>query len=648
MPTGISLFVLYMAQWRCRSARVGICLQETAIALFCAPVAFVLPHVPRGYIVVDAMGIGICLFARDGGVGLARGGSALCRIGCRVGIRLAQRGPQLEVKTAKGLVDTSELRAQVEGVRPTAMGVDVATRSLLRALSFLRHGHASPFDALIDMICVDRLDEERAERFAIYYQLRSSLKGECIEVASAFSQGEDLLSVVALWPAAAWLEREISDLFGIVFRGHPDPRRLFFLDSHRGYPLRKDHGLTEYPELFRGPVQTAEAVAAQEEDGQVNALGFGSLYPAWGRAHNMALYVEGDRVRRADVALGHAYAGIEKLAEMRPYISGVELAARLGPRCGRAASLAFVLAAEQLLSIEPPPRAQAIRVLAVELERIVAHLAWCADLAQRAEAHAVCRYAWEVRAEAMAILQGVPVVQIGGVQLDIDAALVAELISFCASLADVVKTLTAALIDMGSWSDRACGTGVLGGALAWAWGASGPVLRASGIAADRRLDAPYCDYEAGVFTAIVGECGDAWDRCAVRLREIELSARLISARLLDLPAGGWRLTDEKVVVPIAHERASAEAMIHHFGVWMHGHGVQPPADKTAFVSVEAPAGELACFMASDGSDRPCRLHFRTPSFFHAQLFGRLVVGLTIERAALVWDSLDISAAEMDR
>ena len=568
-------------------------------------------------------------------------------MGCGLVVRLAQGSAHLEVRE-QSTVDLSALCAEIEGVRPTAMGVHVCVRSLQRALRFLRHGNEPIFDALIDMACVDRFDEEADKRFTIFYQLRSSHKGECLEVASDFAVGEDLSSVVALWPAASWLEREICDLFGVVFRGHPGPRRLFFLPSHRGYHLRKDDCPANHFELAHAPVATPKKVAVQEEDGQVNCLELGTLHPAWGRAQSMVLYLEGDRVNRAEVALGYAYAGIEKLAEIRPYASGVELAARLGPRCGRAASLAFVLAAEQLLSIESPPRAQAIRVIAVELERIVAHLAWYADLAQRAEAETICLYAWQVRAEAMAILQGIPGVQIGGVQLDIDADLAAELIAFCSSLKDVVKTLQASLVNTGIWRERARGAGVLGGARAWAWGASGPVLRASGIAADRRLDAPYCDYEPGSFAAITGECGDAWDRCAVRLREMEQSASLLSTRLFALPAGQWRSTDEKVVVPVAHEPTNAEAMIHHFGAWMHGHGLQPPAGKTAFVSVEAPAGELACFMVSDGSDRPCRLHFRTPSFFHAQLFARLAVGLTVERAALVWDSLDVSAAEVDR
>ncbi|MGY8823002.1 MAG: NADH-quinone oxidoreductase subunit D-related protein [Candidatus Latescibacterota bacterium] len=554
----------------------------------------------------------------------------------------------MEVKTERPAIGALEVCAEVEGVLPTATGVEVSARSLQRALTFLLHKNEPPFDTLIDITCVDRLFKGEGERFAIYYQLRSSREGVCIEVVSALAEGEELASVVALWPAAAWLELEIRDFFGLGFCGHPDLRHLFFHDSHQGYPLRKDFRPTEYSALANVYVQAAVIEEAEEEDGQVNLLDFGCSNPAWGRAQNMSLSVEGDRVHRVESRLGYAYAGIEKLAEERSYMSGVELAARLGPRCARAAALAFVLATEELLSIEVPMRARTIRVIGAELERIVAHLAWYANLAQRADSHAICRYAWEVRSEAVALLQGVPIAQVGGVQTDIGEALAAELISLCSHLPDMVKTLDAALIRTGAWSDRAHGAGVLGGALALAWGASGPVLRASGIAADRRLDAPYCDYHAGSFTAIIGECGDAWDRCYVRLREIELSAALLSERLLALPAGEWRLMDEKVVVPVAHERGSAEGMIHHFAIWMHGHGLQPPAGKTAFVSVEAPAGELGCFIVSDGSDRPCRLHFRAPSLLHTQIFSRLAVGLSLGRAALVWDSLDISAAETDR
>lgn|GEM_PF-41130 len=554
----------------------------------------------------------------------------------------------MEVKKERPVVDFSELCVRVEEVRPTVTGVEVGVRNLHHGLAFLRHGNEPPFDMLVDITCEDRLLRGGEERFVVFYQLRSSRGGKCIEVVSALREGEDLVSVVALWPAAAWLEMEIRDFFGLHFCGHPDQRRLFFLDSHSGYPLRKDYCPIEDLEPAREFVSALVTEEAEEEDGEVNLLEFGLSHPAWGRAQNIALGVEGDRVRQVEIRLGHAHAGIEKLVETRPYMSGVEIAARLGPRCARAATLAFVLATEELLSIEAPPRAQAIRVIGLELERIVAYLAWFADLAQHADSHAVCRYAWEVRSAAAVLLQGVPVAQVGGIQVDIEPALAAELAALCSSLPGVVRALDAALLSSGGWSDRARGVGVLGGALALAWGASGPVLRASGVSADRRLDAPYCDYGASSFAAIIGEYGDTWDRCYIRLREIERSATLISERLLTLPVDSWRLIDEKLVVPVVHERSSVEAMIHHHGIWMHGHGLQPPVGKTAFVSVEAPAGELACFMVSDGSDRPCRLHFRVPSLLHAQIFPRLAVGLSIERAELVWDSLDISAAEMDR
>jgi NADH-quinone oxidoreductase subunit D len=212
----------------------------------------------------------------------------------------------------------------------------------------------------------------------------------------------------------------------------------------------------------------------------------------------------------------------------------------------------------------------------------------------------------------------------------------------------VLKALEAALLEQGFWSDRASGIGVLSAASALAWSASGPVLRASGIGADVRLDIPYCDYAADSFLAPVGECGDAWDRCRIRVREMAQSAELVAARLRVLPGGDWRLTDEKIAPAPLPGLRDAEAMIHHFGAWMYGHGLQPPEGKTAFVSVEAPAGELACFVASDGSDRPCRLHFRSPSLLHLQLFPRLVEGLSLEQTALVWGSLGISAAEADR
>lgn len=522
--------------------------------------------------------------------------------------------------------------------------------ALVRVLTYLRRTADPRYDIFVDLTAVDNLELQCSDRFTAYYCLRSSATAALLRLEVSCN-GSRLPSAVGLWPAAKWFEREVYDLMGIEFDGHLDLQRILLPAGFVNHPLRKDYplaGAGEREELGSQNSPLPRTMVPFSEEGETTVLDLNPLYA--GQGLRLLFEVEGDRVYGVMPDPGYLHAGLEKLGESLTYGQCAQLTGRLGAQLPFSGELALALAVEQLLAMAVPPRARYLRVVWCELGRMGAHLAWLGEQARLAGSSAAWHRAWierdKIKVLFDALRQGAEVglICIGGTIVDIEAAFAAATAEFCTGVPGFIDEMDRLFTDHPAWVRRVRGLGRLSAEAALGWGVSGPVLRASGIAHDVRQLNPYSQYEDFDFAVPVGEDGDVYDRCRVRLAEIAASAGIVAQALEGLPAGMHRLADRALV---GGDVTTPEGMIHHFSAWMDGHGLQPPAGNV-YLSVEAPGGELGLLLVSDGTDRPYRLRFRTPSFVHLQCYPDLVFGLDLDEAALVLGSLNIAATEVDR
>ena len=467
-----------------------------------------------------------------------------------------------------------------------------------------------------------------------------------------------LPTATGLWPAAAWCERELHEMFGIQFSEHPRLRRLLTPDRgspihplRKSCPLRGDRlqpGIQAGGEPQPAPIETPPPGAVQLE---IHTAG-----PVLDAALQLHGHVDGNDISAVFFEPGFVHSGFEKLAEQRTYRQCVALAERLNHCAPYGVGLAFAMAAESLLGIEPPLRAQYGRVIFAELARISSHLRALAGQATAAGSH-MCAAALLEQLEAVRDLFAVAEgrrsasgrTRIGGLVEDLPSAFANEVTSTLARIGGGLKALDTHLMRNRAWRRRMDGAGVIEVAEALAWGVSGPLLRASGLARDVRKTDPYLTYAELDFEIPVGSSGDAVDRCRVRRDEIEQSVSIVSQACGKLPEGAFRVEDHKVSLPAPDSLAGdAESLIHHFELLMNGHGLRPPAGAQVYAPTEAAEGELGFFLMSDGTDRPYRCHLRSPSFFHGQIVERLLTGCKLPAAESVFVSMNIIAAEMDR
>jgi len=524
---------------------------------------------------------------------------------------------------------------------------------LIDVLTLLRHQPDLQFDQLVDLTAVDLAGPHSENDLTVVYQLRSLRLGHQLQLETQVRAGAGLATATGVWPGANWPERELFEMFGVTFEGHPDLRRLLTPEWLGGFPLRRGYPLrgSEARLSHVGPPTDEPAMGETTRAG----LDLGFLDPA---SPDLRIHVEldGETIVRTTVEPGYQHSGLEKLAEHRTYLQLVPLTERLSQAAPFAAGLAYVLAVEEVLAIEVPSRGQHFRLILGELTRLCGHLSWLARQAWAA-GYAVVRQLAIAQREALAQLlgaltgdrAGVGVLRIGGMGLDLPGEFAGLLPPAMASLHQACTQIDSLFMKDRSWVRRSRGSGAMEREDAIAWGLTGPALRAAGVAEDVRRSAPYLSYTDYDFDIPVGACGDVYDRCAVRLQEMEQSARILKRAAEVIPRGPVRVADYGITQP-PHDEVGAqmEPLIHHFQRWMEGHGLRPPAGTQVYRPTEAHTGELGFYLVSDGTDRPRRLHLRPPSLYHAQILTFLLPGTRLGDAAALVASLDVVAGEMDR
>ena len=389
-------------------------------------------------------------------------------------------------------------------------------------------------------------------------------------------------------------------------------------------------------------------------DPQIKTLtmNFGPQHPAAHGVLRMVMELDGEVVERLDPHIGLLHRGTEKLIEHKTYLQAMPYFDRLDYVSPMCQEHAFVLAAEKLLGLEPPPRAQFIRVLFDEITRILNHLLNLTAYALDVGAMTPMLWGYEQREFLMEFYERVSgarlhaaYYRVGGVHQDLPAGLEEDIRSWTEQFPKFIGDMETLLNENRIFKQRSVDIGIISAEDAMAWGLSGPMLRGSGVAWDLRKAQPYMVYDQLDFDIPIGKHGDCYDRYLVRVEEMRQSLRIINQCLDKMPEGP--VMEPGMVAPPARGemKHSMEALIHHFKLYTEGFHV--PAGET-YTAVEAPKGEFGVYLVADGTNRPYRCKIRTPGFAHLQAMDYMSKGHMLADTVAILGSMDIVFGEVDR
>jgi NADH-quinone oxidoreductase subunit D len=383
-------------------------------------------------------------------------------------------------------------------------------------------------------------------------------------------------------------------------------------------------------------------------------LNMGPQHPSTHGVLRVLLELDGETVVRAVPDLGYLHTGIEKSCEDKTYSQAITLTDRMDYLNPLGNNLVYCMAVEKLLGLEVPKRAQYVRVLLVELQRISSHLVWLGTHAIDLGAMSVFLYCFREREEILKIFEMfagqrmmTSYIRIGGIALEPPAGWRAAVDRFLKMMPSRIDEYESLLTGNRIWMGRTQGVGYISAEDAIALSMTGPTLRAAGVPYDNRKLFPYSSYEEFEFDVPTRTDSDCFARYMVRVAEMRESLKIVRQAMAKITHEGPIRTDAPGIVPPSREKMKTEmeALIYHFKIFTEGFS---PAPGEAFVSVESPRGELGCFVASDGSPKPLRVHFRSPSYINLQALPKLVTGQLISDVVACIGTIDIVLGEVDR
>jgi NADH-quinone oxidoreductase subunit D len=405
-------------------------------------------------------------------------------------------------------------------------------------------------------------------------------------------------------------------------------------------------------------LRMSEAAAREYEDAggsgeDTMILNMGPQHPSTHGVLRLMVELQGETVLRTKPIIGYLHTGMEKTGEDLTYLQGPTNTTRMDYASPFFNELVFSLATEKLLGLEIPERATWIRMLMSELNRVSSHMLFMATNGMDLGAVSMMIYGWREREEVLRFFEMVTGLRMnhnyirpGGVAADLPDGWRDDVLRLLDVIPDRLDEFDTLLTGQPIWRNRLQGVGVLTTDEALALGTTGPLLRSTGYAWDLRRDEPYLAYDQLDFDVIVGTYGDCFDRYAIRLAEIRESLRIVRQILEQMPTGDYRVQDKKVTPPPrARIDESMEALIHHFKIFTEGFKVP---EGEVYAAVESPRGELGCYIVSDGSSKPMRMHIRGPSFVNLQTLPHLMHGRLIADAVAIISSVDPILGEVDR
>jgi NADH-quinone oxidoreductase subunit C/D len=540
-------------------------------------------------------------------------------------------------------------------------------------VQYLKSEVDRPYRMLYDITATD--DRVRQHRdglpvsdFTVIYHLLSFDRNEYVRIKVPLQEDSPSLPTITdVWPAANWYEREVWDMFGIKFDGHPFLARILMPRTWVGHPLRKDH----YARATEaGPYsQTQEKVDVEQEamrfrpeewgmkrgeDGtDFIFLNVGPQHPGTHGVLRVVVQLDGEVIVDCVPEIGFHHRGAEKMGERQTWHTYIPYTDRIDYLAGVVNELAYLTAFERLAGIEVPPRGQMIRVMMSELFRIASHLVWYGTFAQDVGQMSPVFYCFNDRERIFDIVEAVcgarmhPVwFRIGGTSLDLPDGWEGMFRDFLKYMPARLDEYDRTVMKNRIFKARTQGVGVLTVEQAIEWGVTGPMLRAAGMEWDFRKKQPYSGYENFEFDIPTATHGDCYDRAVVHVEEMRQSLRIIEQCVNNMPAGPYK-SDHPLAVPPRKEQTmhDIETLITHF-LGVSWGPVAPPGE--ALGAIEAPKGNNGYYLTSDGSTYSYRTRIRTPSFAHMQTLPLQCRGLLIPDLLAILGSLDFVLADIDR
>ncbi len=551
--------------------------------------------------------------------------------------------------------------------------VYVKPEQLVALAEFAKSDPKLQYEAIVDVSSVDRSDlPADGARFHTVYQLRSYARKQHLMVVCPADEGGDpeVPSLAGVYKGAIWPEREVWDLMGVRFAGHPDHRRIMMPESWPNHPLQKQVpvGGEEVPftltwsdpefESFGKQVMAAESLPPVVPPGMSREnmiINMGPHHPSTHGVLRLVVELDGETVVNVDPDLGYLHSGFEKTGENKRYKDFVYYTDRMDYLSAMSNNLGYCVTVEKLLGIDIPERAERLRVIMAELQRIASHLFWLSThaLDVSGTGMALLMYATRERERILDLFEmacgarlTVGYMRIGGVSRDLPPAFLGHLEEFLLAMPARIDDYESMLTHGPLWEERLRGIGKLTRDEVINMGLTGPMLRGSGVDWDLRRDAPYSGYENYDFKVPVFTEGDSYARYLVRMEEMRQSLRIIRQAVDNLPDGPYRVEDRKVTPPPRAELdVSMEALIHHFKLMTEGFQVPP---GMYYHGIESSKGELGFFVYSDGSAKPYRLHVRGPSFNNLYAVSKMSKGAMLSDIVTNIGSIDIVLGEVDR
>jgi NADH-quinone oxidoreductase subunit C/D len=579
----------------------------------------------------------------------------------------------------RGLILDQELQNELGSTAaPQAVRDDIPTfwvskSDIHEAIHSLRASIPDPYTMLYDLTAIDERgrthrDGQPPSDFTVVYHLYSFERNAYVRLKVALNETQlSLPTITDIFPSANWYEREVWDMFGIVFDRHPHLVRILMPRTWSGHPLRKDHparatemGPFRLPDEKQDKEQEAlqfrpeEWGMKQEHDGlDFLFLNVGPQHPGTHGVLRIALQLDGEVIVDAVADIGFHHRGAEKMGERQTWHTYIPYTDRVDYLGGVMNNLAYLTAVERLAGITVPPRGQMIRVMMAELFRINSHLVWYGTFAQDLGQMSPVFYLFNDRERALGIVEAICGARmhpnwfrIGGVAQDLPNGWDRLFRDFLQYLPTRLDEYDRTVMRNYLFKKRTKGVGGCTVQEAIQWGMTGPNLRACGLEWDFRKKQPYACYDQLEFDIPTGSTGDCYDRAIVHIEEMRQSLRIIQQCVDNMP-GGLCNAEHPLTTPPPKARTmhDIETLIHHFlGVsW----GPVIPAGE-AMVPIEGTKGNNGYYLISDGGTGSYRTRIRTPSFAHMQMLPLLCRGLMIPDLLAILGSLDYVLADIDR
>lgn len=548
------------------------------------------------------------------------------------------------------------------------------SRENVREISrFLKCDIQKPYRMLYDLTAIDSRELSDGlnlfkSDFVLVYHLLSFERNSDVRIKVPLNTSSlSTQTLTDIWPSANWYEREVWDMLGVTFDGHPHLKRILMPPTWEGHPLRKDYPAraTEMgPFQLPDPKEEAEQASLKfhpEDWGLKRSsdstdfmfLNLGPHHPGTHGVLRIILQLDGEQIVDAIPDIGYHHRGAEKMGERQSWHTYIPYTDRVDYLAGVMNNFPYVLAVEKLAGIEVPQRAQVIRVMLAELFRIASHLVWYGTFAQDLGALSPVFYMFTDRERVLEIIEAICGARmhpnwfrIGGVAQDLPQGWEEKVLQFVHYLPKRLSEYDRLVMQNRIFKGRTQGVGQFSLDEAIDWGVTGPALRACGLKWDFRKERPYSGYENFEFDIPTAQNGDCFDRAVVRIEEMRQSLRIIEQCVQHMPSGPYKASHPAATPPPKDRTLfDIETLITHFLDVSWG-PVIPKGE--AHIAVEATKGNNGYYLISDGNTHPYRVRIRTPSFPHMQMLPLISRGQMVPDLLAILGAMDYVLADVDR